>query len=85
MKAEMVPPGAVVYTAALAECRWAGEQKHVDYLLQEMEAEGLTIVPGSSIVAKTVPVVAGDDHHRQLVRRPTFAARCVLRQLHTRV
>ncbi|CAN0335121.1 unnamed protein product [Pylaiella littoralis] len=46
MKAEMVQPGAVVYTAALAECRWAGEQRHVDYLLQEMEAEGLSIVPG---------------------------------------
>lgn len=42
----MVQPGAVVYTAALAECRWAGEQRHVDYLLQEMEAEGLRIVPG---------------------------------------
>eukprot|EP00903_Cladosiphon_okamuranus_P015674 g14472.t1 len=46
MKAELVQPGAVVYTAALAECRWAGEQRHVDYLLQEMEAEGLSIVPG---------------------------------------
>ncbi|CAM9805391.1 unnamed protein product [Scytosiphon promiscuus] len=46
MKAEMVQPGAVVYTAALAECRWAGEQRHVDYLLQEMKAGGLRIVPG---------------------------------------
>lgn len=55
MKAEMVQPGAVVYTAALAECRWAGEQRHVDYLLQEMEAEGLSIVPGS----RQVLVLAG--------------------------
>lgn len=47
MKAEMVRPGAVVYTAALAECRWAGEREHVDYLLQEMKAEGLRIVPGT--------------------------------------
>eukprot|EP00752_Nemacystus_decipiens_P007759 g6933.t2 len=46
MKAEMVEPGAVVYTAALAECRWAGEQRHADYLLQEMEAAGLSVVPG---------------------------------------
>lgn len=46
MKGEMAQPGAVVYTAALAECRWAGEQRHVDYILEEMKAEGLSIVPG---------------------------------------
>lgn len=48
MKGEMVRPGAVVYTAALAECRWAGEQKHFDYLLKEMESEGVSIAPGTS-------------------------------------
>ncbi|CAM9810934.1 unnamed protein product [Ectocarpus sp. 4 AP-2014] len=48
MKGEMVQPGAVVYTAALAECRWAGEQQHVDYILEEMKVEGLNIVPGIS-------------------------------------
>lgn len=55
MKAEMIQPGAVVYTAALAECRWAGEQRHVDYILQEMEAEGLSVVPGSMLRCKCVP------------------------------
>lgn len=46
MKGEGVAPGNVVYTAALAECRWAGQAKHVEYLLQRMEAEGMSIVPG---------------------------------------
>lgn len=46
MKGEGVEPGSVVYTAALAECRWAGQTRHVDYLRQQMEAEGMTIVPG---------------------------------------
>lgn len=46
MKGEGVEPGDVVYTAALAECRWAGQSKHVEYLLQQMEAEGMSIVPG---------------------------------------
>lgn len=46
MKGEGVEPGNVVYTAALAECRWAGQAKHVEYLLQRMEAEGMSIVPG---------------------------------------
>lgn len=46
MKGEGVEPGDVVYTAALAECRWAGQAQHVDYLLQQMEAKGMTIVPG---------------------------------------
>ncbi|CAB1102817.1 unnamed protein product [Ectocarpus sp. CCAP 1310/34] len=54
MKGEMVQPGAVVYTAALAECRWAGEQRHVDYILKEMKAEGLNIVPG-------IPGATNDD------------------------
>ncbi|CAM9696569.1 unnamed protein product [Ectocarpus sp. 6 AP-2014] len=54
MKGEMVQPGAVVYTAALAECRWAGEQRHVDYILEEMKAEGLNIVPG-------IPGATDDD------------------------
>lgn len=54
MKAEMVQPGAVVYSAALAECRWAGEHRHVDYLLKEMEAEGLSIVPGSRKVCSLI-------------------------------
>ncbi|CAM9601318.1 unnamed protein product [Ectocarpus sp. 12 AP-2014] len=54
MKGEMVQPGAVVYTAALAECRWAGEQRHVDYILEEMKAEGLNVVPG-------IPGATDDD------------------------
>lgn len=53
MKGEMVQPGAVVYTAALAECRWAGEKRHVDYILEEMKAEGLSIVPGIAYITKT--------------------------------
>lgn len=47
MKGEGVDPGAVVYTAALAECRWAGQERHVDYILQQMDVEGMSIVPGS--------------------------------------
>lgn len=47
MKGEGVEPGAVVYTAALAECRWAGEQGHVEYLNREMDARGLQIVKGT--------------------------------------
>ncbi|CAN0123672.1 unnamed protein product [Ectocarpus fasciculatus] len=54
MKGEMVQPGAVVYTAALAECRWAGKKRHVDYILEEMKAEGLSIVPG-------IPGATDDD------------------------
>lgn len=46
MKGEGLAPGAVVYTAALAECRWAGQDKHAAYLLGELDAEGLDIVPG---------------------------------------
>ena len=46
MKGEGVEPGAVVFTAALAECRWAGEQRHVEYLRQEMDDRDLQIVPG---------------------------------------
>lgn len=46
MKGEGVIPGAVVYTAALAECRWAGQPQHVDFLLKRMDAEGLKILPG---------------------------------------
>lgn len=46
MKGEGVAPGAVVYTSALAECRWASQSQHVKYLMDQMEAEGLQIVPG---------------------------------------
>lgn len=46
MKFEGITPAAVVYTAALAECRWAGQAKHVEYVKKEMEDGGMTIVSG---------------------------------------
>lgn len=46
MKGEGLAPGAVVYTSALAECRWAGESQHERYLLDQLDTEGLEIVPG---------------------------------------
>eukprot|EP00904_Undaria_pinnatifida_P005046 jgi/Undpi1/1671/HiC_scaffold_11.g05061.m1 len=58
MKGEGVEPGDVVYTAALAECRWAGQAQHVDYLLQQMEAKGMTIVPAAVAAATTAAKTA---------------------------
>lgn len=47
MKGEGVEPGAVVYTAALAECRWARQDKHATHLLQQMDVEGISVVSGT--------------------------------------
>ena len=65
MKGEGVEPGDVVYTAALAECRWAGQARHVEYLLQQMEVEGMTIVPGLGTHALSLGVVRGSSCGKQ--------------------
>ncbi|CAN0021511.1 unnamed protein product, partial [Discosporangium mesarthrocarpum] len=55
MKAEGLRPSAGIYTAAIAECEWGGEKKHVEHLLGEVEEEGLNIVSVAGVSPVPLP------------------------------